>query len=223
MKLIPLRLGPQSLSLPQGAAPSGAATAGGEAALLARARAGDKAAVAAIYRRYVDEVFGYAFNQLGERQEAEDVTSEVFLRLVRALPEFRGDSSLRTWIYSICRNILRDRWRERASHPRVPLDLVPARQTLDREAEPAGGSAADATRAGDLSALGRAVLARLSPREQAVLALRFLEGRSVADTAAELGLSPGNLKVIQHRALRHAARIAAELAAAAETALGAAT
>lgn len=219
MKLIPLHLGPQSLPLPQGAAPAGTAAAGGEVALVARARAGDKAAVAAIYHRYVDEVFGYAYNQLGERQEAEDVTSEVFLRLVRALPEFRGDASLRTWIYSICRNILRDRWRERASHPRVSLDLVPARQTLDREAEGAESGPRDLARASDLSALGQAVLARLSPREQAVLSLRFLEGRSVAETAAELGLSPGNLKVIQHRALRHAARIARDLAEPAESAL----
>ena len=65
------------------------------------------------------------------------------------------------------------------------------------------------------AALGRLELARLSAREQAVLRLRFLEGRSVADTAAELGLSPGNLKVIQHRALRRAAGIAQELAEAA--------
>jgi RNA polymerase sigma-70 factor (ECF subfamily) len=211
MKLIPLRLGPQSLPAAPGAAHVSAS--GGEAALLARARAGDKVAVAQIYRRYVDEIYGYAYNQLGERQEAEDATSEVFLRLVRALPGFRGDSSLRTWLYTICRNVLRDRWRERASHPSLSLDLMPAGRHGDREVDLALDDDGEAVP--PCAALGRLVLARLSAREQAVLRLRFLEGRSVADTAAELGLSPGNLKVIQHRALRRAAGIAQELAEAA--------
>lgn len=218
MKLIPLRLGPQALSAAQGAATvaPGAvpvASGSGEAALLARARSGDKAAVAQIYRRYVDEVYGYAFNQLGDRQEAEDATSEVFLRLVRALPGFRGDSSLRTWLYAICRNVLRDRWRERASLPSLSLDRVPDRRTDDGDTLAVAGADVEPPTGSTGFDLGQAVLARLGERERAVLTLRFLEGRSVADCAAELGVSPGNLKVIQHRALRHAARIAQELSA----------
>ncbi|MFI0608182.1 MAG: RNA polymerase sigma factor [Anaerolineae bacterium] len=212
MKLIPLRLGPQSLPAAPGAAHVSAS--GGEAALLARARAGDKVAVAQIYRRYVDEIYGYAYNQLGERQEAEDATSEVFLRLVRALPGFRGDSSLRTWLYTICRNVLRDRWRERASHPSLSLDLMPAGRMAHSDAPSAPEADTEPARAQG-SELGQVVLAQLNERERRVLSLRFLDGRSVADAAAELGVSPGNLKVIQHRALRHAERIARSLTAAA--------
>ncbi len=219
MKLIPLRMGPQGLSAAQGAATVApgvvpVASGSGEAALLARARGGDKTAVAQIYRRYVDEVYGYAFNQLGDRQEAEDATSEVFLRLVRALPGFRGDSSLRTWLYAICRNVLRDRWRERASLPSLSLDRMPAGRMAHSDAPSAPEADTEPARAQG-SELGQVVLAQLNERERRVLSLRFLDGRSVADAAAELGVSPGNLKVIQHRALRRAAGIAQELAEAA--------
>jgi len=175
-----------------------------DAELVARARAGDRAAIVALYRRYVGEVFGYAFNQLGRVQDAEDATSETFLRFVGALDDWSGRASLRTWLYAIARNCIRDHWRRQQRRPAtVELDLAtvaeaPAPETANPRA----------------TALGRAVLEALPERYRAVLTLRILEGRSVRDTAEALGLSEGNVKVLQHRALARAARIADELAAA---------
>ncbi len=203
------------------------AAASDEAYWLLRAQAGDGAALAQIYRRYVDEIYGYAVNQLGQQQEAEDITSEVFLRLVRALPGFRGEASLRTWLFSICRNVIRDHWRQRAGRPaELPLDDLarsggsPALQAAGpRDADPdlavdgdddrAGSQDAHGARRPSCGPLGAWVLGQLSERDQAVLRLRFLENQSVAQAAETLGISPGNLKVIQHRALRRAAALAA--------------
>lgn len=204
-----------SLGLRAAVGADGPDRASDEAHWLLRAKTGDGAALAQIYRRYVDEIFGYAFNQLGQEQEAEDITSEVFLRLVRALPSFRGESSLRTWLFCICRNVIRDHWRQQAGRPaELPLeDLTRADSQAPLTAaaslaEPDADADPDPLPAPACGALGQWVLAQLSERERSVLSLRFLEGQAVAQVAATLGLSPGNVKVIQHRALRRAAALA---------------
>lgn len=175
-----------------------------DADLVARARGGDGPALVVLYQRYVKEVFGFAYNQLGRVQDAEDVTSETFLRFVSALADFDGRSSLRTWLYAIARNCVRDHWRRQQRRPdEVELDVA-------RIAESPLAGAGDNHRA---TALGRAVLDRLPERYRRVLTLRILEGRSIKDTAEVMGLREGNVKVLQHRALARAVRIADELAA----------
>lgn len=175
-----------------------------DAELVTRAREGDGAALVVLYQRYVREVFGFAYNQLGRVQDAEDVTSETFMRLVGALAEFDGRASLRTWLYAIARNCVRDHWRRQQRRPAtVALDVA-------RLAEAPVAGSVDNPRA---TALGRAVLDRLPERYRTVLTLRILEGRSIRDTAEAMGLREGNVKVLQHRALAKAARVADELAA----------
>src|SRR5512137_421174 len=91
-------------------------------ALVARARRGDRAALVALYDRYVHEIYGYLLNQVGSTQDAEDITSEVFLRVIGALGGFRGHASFRTWLYAIARNQSRDYWR-RGGGRQTPVDL----------------------------------------------------------------------------------------------------
>ena len=177
-------------------------------ALVARTRAGDAEAIVALYNRYVKEVFGFAYNQLGRSQDAEDVTSETFLRFVRRLEDFDGRSSLRTWLYAIARNCVRDHWRRQQRRPdTVELDLS---RLGDAPEVAADAPTADPR----VTALGRAVLERLPERHRRVLTLRILDGRSIRDTAEEMGLREGNVKVLQHRALARAAAVAEELLAA---------
>lgn len=175
-------------------------------ALVRRAQAGDRAAMVELYRRYANEVFGYAVNQLGDLQDAEDLTSEVFLRVVNALGGFRGQSSFRTWLYAIAHNQLRDHWRRNGrAAPRMALDPAASAAT-----EPGPQAARP-----EVTVLGQAVLAGLPDRYRRVLELRVMEGRSVRDTAEVLGTSEGNVKVLQHRALKRAEAIAAGLAGSA--------
>lgn len=197
--------------------------------LVRRAQAGDREAFVAVYHRYVNEIFGYAYHQLGNAQDAEDVTSETFLRLVTALDGFDHRASFRTWLYTVARNQLRDRWRVQDRQPTLTLldDVDASGARLEHDSiEWMDGVSADPDMAGDAAqmdaaattdspwpALGKAVMAALPERYRTVLTLRIAHGRSIRDTAEAMGTTPGNVKVLQHRALKRAADVAAALQA----------
>jgi len=97
----------------------------GEAALIARCAAGDEAACAELVAAHQRMVYGLALNLLSDRDEALDLSQEVFLRVFRTLSSFRGRSALRTWIYRIAVNQARNRrrwWRRRHRGDQVSLD-----------------------------------------------------------------------------------------------------
>jgi len=97
----------------------------GEAALIARCAAGDEAACAELVAVHQRMVYGLALNLLGDRDEALDLSQEVFLRVFRTLSGFRGRSALRTWIYRIAVNQARNRrrsWSRRHRGDQVSLD-----------------------------------------------------------------------------------------------------
>jgi RNA polymerase sigma-70 factor (ECF subfamily) len=169
--------------------------------LVEQAQRGDREAFVALYHRYVNEIYGYLYNQIGDAHDAEDLTSETFLRLVRSLDSFAGRSSFRTWLYEIARNQLRDHWRRNGRRPRTSdLNGVAAPES---EQAPSGNPAAER--------LGRAILEALPPNYRRVLELRVIEGRSVKHTAEELGKTEANVKVLTHRALKRAEEIASTL------------
>ena len=96
-----------------------------EAALIERCTAGDETACADLVSIHQRMVYGLAFNLLGDRDEALDLSQEVFLRVFRTLSNFRGQSALRTWIYRIVINQARNRqrwWRRRHRSDVVSLD-----------------------------------------------------------------------------------------------------
>ena len=97
----------------------------GEAALIARCTAGDEAACAKLVADHQRMVYGLALNLLGDRDDALDLSQEVFLRVFRTLSRFRGQSALRTWIYRIAVNQARNRlrwWSRRHRSSQVSLD-----------------------------------------------------------------------------------------------------
>ncbi|MBM3777458.1 MAG: sigma-70 family RNA polymerase sigma factor [Acidimicrobiia bacterium] len=96
-----------------------------EAALIGRCTGGDETACVELVRMHERMVFNLAVHLLGDRDEARDLSQEVFLRVFRTLGSFRGHSSLRTWIYRIVINQARNRqrwWRRRHRADQVSLD-----------------------------------------------------------------------------------------------------
>jgi RNA polymerase sigma-70 factor (ECF subfamily) len=96
-----------------------------EATLIARCVAGEESACADLVAAHQRTVFNLAFHLLGDRDEALDLSQEVFLRVFRTLARFRGQSALRTWIYRIVVNQARNRqrwWRRRRRADLVSLD-----------------------------------------------------------------------------------------------------
>jgi RNA polymerase sigma-70 factor (ECF subfamily) len=97
-----------------------------EAALVARCLAGDEAACTELVESHQRMVFQLAFHLLGDKEEALDLSQDVFLTVFRMLDRFRGQSALRTWIYRIVVNQARNRqrwWRRRYQSAQVPLEV----------------------------------------------------------------------------------------------------
>jgi RNA polymerase sigma-70 factor, ECF subfamily len=154
----------------------------GEAALLRDAQAGDSVALERLVARHKRPLFALCYGFLGHAEDAEDAVQETFLRALRALPRFRGDATLRTWLFriavNVCLNWKRDRSRDPASDHPVALDDG-ASSTLLATASP------------EMIALRRLrmleALRALLPRQRAILLLKEREGWSLAEIAAALG------------------------------------
>jgi RNA polymerase sigma-70 factor (ECF subfamily) len=133
--------------------------------------------------------------------EAEDLTQLVFFRASQALPEFRGDSSLATWLYRIARNAAAD-WRRSASRMARMQDELMAAGGAAGDVEPAAASAPaeDALMRREVQQCLRGVIARLPDADRDVLALHELDGLPHAAVAEVLGVSVPAAKVRLHRA-----------------------
>jgi RNA polymerase sigma-70 factor (ECF subfamily) len=186
---------------------------GRESALVARCVEGDEAACGDLVAEHQRMVFQLAFHLLGDRDEALDLSQDVFMRVFRTLPQFRGQSQLRTWIYRIVVNQARNRqrwWRRRHRASQISLD-----QHLKAHGEPMSGPEAvpDNVLAQKRRAeqLGHA-LDGLPFDQRSVIVLREIDGLSYEEIAYSLGVTLGTVKSRLTRA-RHALREALQEAA----------
>jgi RNA polymerase sigma-70 factor (ECF subfamily) len=169
---------------------------------VAAARA-ERAALATLYRRYLDRVYGYCFYQLGDHHDAEDATERTFMAALRGLDRFedRG-STFRAWLFRIARNTVANAHRSRRRRRTEPLPDSFERPAPN--ADPAGLVAL----ADELRAVRHAIAEMPDDRRQ-VIVLRFVDGLSTAEVAEVLDRSPGAVRVLLHHALRDlAARLA---------------
>ena len=167
----------------------------------------DPLAFDALYRRYLAQVYSYAFYELGDHHEAEDATERTFLAALTNLGRFEerarpadgeGASTFRVWLFQIARNAVANQRRGRRRHPQAPLEAAAlVADPLDIEA---GAVVRD-----DASAAYQAV-GRLPADRRRALVLRFVEEMSTAEIAGVLGRSEGAVRVLIHRALRSVAR-----------------
>jgi RNA polymerase sigma-70 factor (ECF subfamily) len=158
--------------------------------------------VEALYRRHLRPLYTFIYSKVGNREAAEDLTSEVFTKALTHLDRTREEHSIVAWLYRVARNAVIDYWR--AGHGACVIALEEARMT--RPSPPAP----DAGRQEQTAARARALLARLPEHYRAVLSYRLLDGLSVAETAGCMGTSEGNVKILQHRALKRAAELREE-------------
>lgn len=156
----------------------------------------------AVYEAHVGRIYGYVFSQVGNREEAEDLTSQIFLKVYNSLSRFEGRGSLEGWLFQIARVTVNDHWREKYRLPAMPLP--DGLEIVDNEVPP------DFNRASREDRVGQ-ILDALPPNYRDVLRYRFLQRCSVKETAAAMNLTETNVKVLQFRALRKAAQVGQEL------------
>ncbi len=166
-----------------------------EAALIARCVAGDEAACADLVAAHQRTVFNLAFHLLGDRDEALDLSQEVFLRVFRTLSRFRGQSALRTWIYRIVVNQARNRqrwWRRRRR-----TDLVSLDDHLQRcgDLEATGEVLPDRLLASkETAARIWAAMEQLPFDQRTALVLREVDGLRYEEIAFSLDVAVGTVK-----------------------------
>ena len=167
-----------------------------DSALVERCRAGDDAAFTALVDRYKDLVFGLIVRLLGDRQRAEDVAQEAFLRIHRGLPYFRGEASLSTWIYRIVLNLCAQERSRRP--PDASLDEADERGRPRVEPGQADRSFTDL----ELRDRLRNALDRLPDHYRVLIAAHYLDGVQYESLAEALDLPLGTVKTHLHRAKR---------------------
>lgn len=164
-----------------------------EQARLRRAQALDRAALAAIYDNYHQPVYRYVYRRVGDVESARDLTAEVFRRFLQAMQDGRGpDQHLGAWLYRTAHNIVVDFFRRQQHRRHLPLE----EELVNAADDPAGVAEKRLS-----VARVRAALQHLTPDQQQVIALKFLEGLSNQEVAAMLGKPVGAVKSLQHRAL----------------------
>ena len=152
----------------------------------------DRAAFVQLYRRHYDTIFRYCVHRLFDRAAAEDVTSEVFLKMVENFHRFRGtEAQFRNWLYKIATNAVNHHLRR-----------MNRRNVLLRAAcEQASSGVADCEESPEKLALLEEAMLALKPRYQTIITLRFFENLKLIEIAEVLGSSPGTVRSQLARAL----------------------
>jgi len=167
--------------------------------LIERAQQGDPDAIAGLYRQYVQAIARYVAYRVPDEATVEDLTADVFLRMVEGLPGYQVTGApFEAWLYRIAATRIADFYRQRQRHPvetlgegvssgHTPLDMtLQEREELDEL---------------------RAALAQLGEEQQTILILRFVERKSHEEVAGIVGKSVRAIATAQHRALKRLAEL----------------
>jgi RNA polymerase sigma-70 factor (ECF subfamily) len=173
-------------------------------ALVRRAQDGDAEAFGELYDHYVTLVHRYAYHRVGDRATAEDVTSETFVRALRRIDSlsFQG-RDVGAWLVTIARNIIRDQ----VKSGRYRLEVSTADM---RDADRVTEGPEDAVVQKLTNEQLMSCVQQLGSEQQECIALRFLQGMSVSETAEIMGKKEGAIKALQHRAVRRLAGLLPE-------------
>jgi RNA polymerase sigma-70 factor, ECF subfamily len=163
-------------------------------ALVERAQKGDRDALEELYLIHFDRIYGYLHMTVGNRHDAEDLTTQTFLKMLESIGRFQFRAApFSAWLFRIAHNLAMDHFR---ASRRIQLE--------EEVPEPAG----DAEVSAEVEAfhsLGRAsmldMIEELSPEQRQVLTLKFVFDFSNGDVATILGKTEGAVKSLQHRAL----------------------
>jgi RNA polymerase sigma-70 factor (ECF subfamily) len=164
--------------------------------LLERIRGGDAGGAGELFERYAPALLKFADRMLGNRDSAEEVTQEVFVKVISRAHQYDGRAAVSSWLFAIAANACRDRRRRDRRAAVVPLDSV-----ADL---PARGEGAESRMAGrERRAAVRRALEELSEEQREALVLARYHGLPYAEIAGVLGISVGAVKTRIFRAVEN--------------------
>ena len=161
--------------------------------VLIRAKRGDSSVISALYERYHKDVFRYLYYRVSDQQAAEDLTSEVFLRMIHALEGYRSqNTSFQAWLFQIARNLAIDYYRKMnyRNHLSLEENLISGKDDPDTAVD----HHLDNQRL-------RLALTQINDVQRDVIVMRFVAGMPIAQVAQALHKSEDSIKAIQRRGL----------------------
>jgi RNA polymerase sigma-70 factor (ECF subfamily) len=163
--------------------------------LLEKAIRAEPAALGMLYDQYVERIYAYIYHRVGQADLAEDLTGQVFMRMLEAVRTGRGwRTSFSGWLFRIAHNLVIDHYRRKHRATLVDID----------DAEPVQAQAGDPVRSVENQYERerlRTALAKLTEEQSQVISLRFLEDLSIAEVAAIMEKTEGAVKALQYRAI----------------------
>jgi RNA polymerase sigma-70 factor (ECF subfamily) len=166
-----------------------------EEELLAAAMQYNDAALGELYDRYEARIYSYVFRRTGDQTLAEDLTAQVFLKMLESIRDRKAwHSSFSGWLYRIAHNLVIDHYRRRDRQSSVDLEDGPPMASELEDPVATAELYIDAERL-------RSAIRRLTDEQAEVVSLRFLEGYSIAEVAAMTNRTEGAIKALQYRAV----------------------
>ena len=153
------------------------------------------------YQEHFRLIYRYVYSQVGNREEAEDLTSDIFLKVVRAINYEYSPRSIQGWLYRVARATVADHWR---AYYRVPTSSLDELSEVGWECQAEEASIAISRVPAHLV---QQLLQALPEQYREVLVCRFLLNLSIRATAVRMGLTVANVKVLQFRAIKRAATL----------------
>lgn len=172
--------------------------------IIQKAQGGDAKSFELIYSHFVKRIFAFIQQRIGHRATAEDITSEVFIKIYNNLSSYKLNGNFSAWVFTIARNAICDHWRKHITEVNLSFDdnIYVSQHTkaieeffldIDPNLYPP-----EVTEDKNLNQF----LNQLKDQEQDVIRERFFYNQSVKDTANALHISESNVKVLTHRALK---------------------
>jgi RNA polymerase sigma-70 factor (ECF subfamily) len=166
-----------------------------EEQLLELASSYDEAALGELYDRYESKIYSYIYRRTNSPALAEDLTAQVFLKMLEAIQNDKGwHSSFSGWLYRIAHNLVIDHYRRRDRRQYVSIDDAPVLPATGYDPVETAELTLDAERL-------QAAIRRLTEEQAMVITLRFLEGYSINEVAVMLNKTDGAIKALQYRAV----------------------
>ena len=153
------------------------------------------------YQEHLGMIYRYVYSKVGNRQEAEDLTTQIFMKAIRNVDIERGQASIQTWLFQVARTTIADYWRQyyRAEVRSLEELLEAGWEGPVEEQGPLDNRAPEE--------LIQAILLLLPEQQREVLKCRFLLHLTIKETALRMNITEANVKVTQFRALKRAAEL----------------
>jgi len=174
------------------------------------AQASASMALQRIYDAHAAQIYRFIYHKVGNREDAEDLTAQVFIKATQSLNTRQDEQSQIAWLYQVARTTIADHWRLYYKGSVVSLDAMQEEHGNQEFLEDPAFAAPAPEQDDPAVRKVEAILGQLPENYRQVLTYRFLQGYSLKETAAAMNITEGNVKVLQYRALQKAGSMRAQ-------------